>query len=146
MNPLLVLLAVGAGALLLGKKSTPATKPQTTVAKIPTPAGTITVTTAPPQVPTTSTPPESTIPPIKVTLPTLPTAADYPTPPASGDVSPMLTQSEAYSLANYSDDQLYNEGMSSGHLAYVAAIGAKLAADGDTRAADMTLRVANWGK
>lgn len=151
MNPLLVLLAVGAGGLLLlGKK--PAPKPST-VAKIPTPAGPITVTTTTPpksSAPTSSAPSETlptvTVPPVKVTLPTLPTDADYPTKPASGNLDPMLSQAEQYALATYSDDQLYNDGMSDGHLAYVTAIGMKLAADGDTRAADITLRIANWGK
>ena len=149
MNPLLILLAIGAGAaVFVNKKTTTPAKAPATVAKIPTPAGTITVQTPPPSVPQSTSPGTNpvTIPPVKVTLPTLPTAEDYPTPPASGDVSPMLTQSEVYALANYSNDQLYNDGMSSGHLAYVAAIGTKLAVDGDTRAADMTLRVANWGK
>jgi hypothetical protein len=81
-----------------------------------------------------------------VTLPTLPTDADYPTKPANTSLDPMLDQAEQYALANYSNDQLYNEGMTSGHLAYVAAAATKLAASGDTRAADLTLRVANWGR
>lgn len=142
MNPLLVFAIVAGGAwLAFGKKTAPA---PTKIATIPTPAGPITVTTTAP--PVASTPPSGTpgaTPPITVTLPT---AADYPSAPASGDLSPLLTQSEQYALANYTDDQLYNEGMSSGHLAYVAAVGTKLAADGDTRAGDLTLRVANWGK
>jgi hypothetical protein len=148
MNPLTMLLLIGGGALLLlGKKSTPAT---TTVAKVPTPIGPVVVTqptsTGPGAGTSTTTTTPVAIPPIKVTLPSIPTSADYPAQPASGDVSPMLSESEQYAIANYTDDQLYNEGLSSGHLAYVIAIGAKLAADGDTRAADMTLRAANWGK
>jgi hypothetical protein len=145
MNPILVLLAIGGGVLLLSSKKA---TPKTTVASIPTPAGPIIVTTPSPQATSTQAPsdpqgvPPVTVPPIKVTLPT---ADDYPSKPASGNLDPMLDQSEQYALANYSNDQLYNEGMASGHLAYVAAIGTKLAASGDTRAADLTLRVANWG-
>lgn len=145
MTPLVVLLlAGGAGLLLLsGKKAAPKA---TTVANIPTPAGPVTVTTSqPPQTTSTTVPPVS-IPAVKVTLPTLPTSADYPAVPASGDLSPMLTQSEQYSLASYGNDQLYNEAMASDHLAFVIAAGAKLAGNGDTRAGDLTLRVANWGK
>lgn len=161
MNPLLVLLAIGAGALLLGGKKKASTSPgvvvgpggiappnlrnqptaiDTTPKVVPT-NPTITVPTI---IPTVIGPNgQTTIPPVKVTLPT---DADYPAKPASGDLTPMLTQSEQYALGSYSNDQLYNEAMSSGHLAYVAAVAEKLAESGDTRAADLTLRVANWGK
>lgn len=144
MTPLVVLLlAGGAGLLLLGGKK--AAPKATTVANIPTPAGPVTVATSNPPQTSTTVPPVS-IPAVKVTLPTLPTSADYPAVPASGDLSPMLTQSEEYSLTSYGNDQLYNEAMASDHLAFVIAAGAKLAGNGDTRAGDLTLRVANWGK
>jgi hypothetical protein len=151
MNPILILGLLGGGAMLLlggKKKSSPpsTTKPSTakpSTVKINTPAGPVAIT-----VPPTAGPevPPVLIPPVKVSLPTLPTAEDYPTKPASGNLDPMLDQSEQYSLGNYSNDQLYREGMTSGHLAYVAAIATKLASSGDTRAMDLTLRVANWGK
>lgn len=138
MNPLLVLAAVGGLAVFWsGKKSEPKVvnipKPGPIVIKAPTPSE-------------SSDPvPTIPIPPVKVVLP-IPSDEDYPTKPPSGNLDPMLDQSEQYSLGNYSNDQLYREGMTSGHLAYVAAIATKLASSGDTRAMDLTLRVANWGK
>lgn len=146
MNPLLILVAGGLGALLLGGKKAPAKTAPSTGPKIPIPTVPIIVQ----KTPSTKADPAPTLPtiptlPVKVVLP-MPSTTDYPTFPASGNLDPMLSQSEQYELANYGNDKLYEDAMVSGHLAFVAAAATKLASSGDTRAADLTLRVANWGK
>jgi hypothetical protein len=149
MNPIFILAGIaGLGALLLGGKKAPEK-----AAPIPGwdpikkgPAG------LPPaaKTPSTKSDPAPTVPtlptpPIKIQLP-LPSTKDYPTFPPSGNLDPMLSQSEQFELANYGNDKLYEDAMLSDHLAFVAAAATKLASSGDTRAADLTLRVANWGK
>ena len=124
MNPLAVFLLLAGGAwLLLSAKKPTSTS---TSAKIPTPVGPVVLTNTPSL-------PQSASPGTTIQVQT------------KGDLSPTLTEAEQFALKNYSDDQLYNEALSSNHLAYVAAVGTKLASDGDTRAGDLTLRVANWG-
>jgi hypothetical protein len=75
----------------------------------------------------------------------IPASDDYPERPASDD-SLELTQSEQYELANWVPDELYNEAMKSNHKVFVAAAATVLATKGDTRAGDLTLRVANWDR
>jgi hypothetical protein len=73
---------------------------------------------------------------------------NLPTPPniiAASNASPTLGYEEQVSIESDLPSDLYRKAMASQHQIYVAAAAAKLAAMGDTRAMDLTLRVANWG-
>ena len=134
MNPLLIIGALIAAALMLAKKSTPKTTAPAASVVLPT-------ATAPGKVTIdTGTPSKVLTPPVVVQVPS---AADYPARAASNpDVS--LTYEEQQSLESDLPDDLYREAMASNHQVYVAAAAAVLAARGDTRSGDLTLRVANW--
>lgn len=63
--------------------------------------------------------------------------------PATANSSP-LTVAENDLLNNGSHDAIYNAAMRSSNIAFVTMAGNQLAEEGDTRAGDLTLRLANW--
>jgi hypothetical protein len=152
MSPLILLgLIASAGFALLsgGKKPTPGTTSGTTI-KVPsqptsiqTPAGKVTV--KPPTATSTQSGTTITVPEVTIT-PEAPVAV--PTPPelqVKYDNSPTLDYSEQQVIESSLPTEVYNAAMASNHLAFVLAAAARLAALGDTRAMDLTLRAANWG-
>jgi len=154
MNPRLILGVVGVGAwMLLSKKSTPAATQPAAVLKAPTatqpgsvnvtiPSGFPSITQSAPGAPIVVGP--TLTPPVVVQVPdNTPTTADYPAKVASNP-SLTLTYEEQQSIESDLPGDLYQKAMASNHQVYVAAAAATLAARGDTRAADLTLRVANW--
>jgi hypothetical protein len=151
MNPLLLIAAAVAGAYVLMSGKKPASTQSGTIIKVPTqptsiqtPAGTVTVK---PSVPvSTESGTTITVPEVKITPADLP--LDLPTPTnviAATNASPNLTYEEQVSVESSLPDDLYRMAMASNHPAYVVAAAARLALLGDTRAADLTLRIANWG-
>lgn len=68
-----------------------------------------------------------------------------PPTPGKENTSTVLTANESASLTEDHADLLAAWGMVSPHKVYVQAIAQKLAAAGDTRAADVNARLANWG-
>lgn len=142
MSPFVVIATLGGlGAWLLFGSKKPATS-QTSV----------TVPAAPSVVPTVVTTPigNATVTPPTATTPgsvTL-TPVGTPEPPnviVATNRSPDLTYEETVSLESDLPSDLYRKAMASQHPVYVAAAAARLAGMGDTRAMDLTLRVANWG-
>jgi hypothetical protein len=158
MNPLLIIGVIAAAgyALLSGKKPTTGTTSGTTI-KVPSqsttisvPGGTITVPT--PAATSTSTGTTITVPQVTVT-PATPAASaapsvEVPTPPTAAEQAKdgtALSYDEHVSIESDLPSDLYNKAMASQHMAYVVAAAARLASLGDVRAADLTLRIANWG-
>ena len=156
MNPLILLAAAAAGALYLfsGKKQTPTTSgttikvPAQPTTTIKVPGGTITV--------------PSTQSGTTITLPEVATTGEAPAPPGASTASDVelppaptaqeqakdgsaLSYEEWQSVESSLPDDLYRMAMASQHKAYVVAAAARLASLGDTRAAHLTQRLANWG-
>jgi hypothetical protein len=77
------------------------------------------------------------------------TVPDITVPAPSGnalDNSYTLNTDEQTYVANATDDELYATGIASNHLGFVIAAADLLAQHGDTRAMDLTVRIAQWGK
>ena len=138
------------GTLTVTPPSATGTSTGTTI-KVP--GGTITV----PETVSTSTSTGTTIaiPEVKITpeLPPAPSVTpastiDVPAAPTAAEQAKdaaALSRDEQISIESDLANDLYGKAMASQHLAYVAAAGLKLASLGDSRAMDLTLRVANWG-
>ena len=75
---------------------------------------------------------------------TKPTGGTTPAKPSSGKENTALTSAEQLELQEDTANQLYASAMISPHKVFVVAAASKLATAGDTRAADLTERVANW--
>jgi len=91
-------------------------------------------------------PPVGSNPPKPPPKPTTPKPGKPTAPPTLGkeNTSTALTANETASLAEDHADLLAAWGIVSPHKVYVQAIAQKLAAAGDTRAADVNARLANW--
>jgi hypothetical protein len=144
ISPLILLAAAGGAWLLLSKpkaQQAQQTKPSTVTVTLPN----VTPQPSAPAQPSTTVqiPATPATPAVDVQVP-----VGMPAPPniiAATNSSPTLTYEEQVSIESDLPDYLYNKAMASQHPAYVAAAAARLAAAGDTRAMDLTLRVANWG-
>jgi hypothetical protein len=75
--------------------------------------------------------------------PTKPTVKTNKAQPATANTSP-LSVAENDLLNGGSPDAIYNAAMRSSNIAFVTMAGNQLAEAGDTRAGDLTLRIANW--
>jgi len=64
--------------------------------------------------------------------------------PSTIDNSPVVTSFENDILNGGTPTNVYNAGMSSSNRAFVTQAANQLAEAGDTRAMDLTLRLANW--
>jgi hypothetical protein len=73
-----------------------------------------------------------------------PAAKPSTTKPAAKPTARDIATEQTYYLGAASLEDLYNYAMKSTDRKFVATAADKLASRGDTRAADLTLRVANW--
>jgi hypothetical protein len=132
MNLLVVVGLILGGWALLAKKST-ATGATASV-KVPTSTGTAAATVTLPK-------------PTTITFPGTQTAATSTTPATTVTVdntSATLNRDEQISIESDLSSDLYNKAMASQHLPYVMAAALRLSTEGNTDAADLTQRIANW--
>jgi hypothetical protein len=99
---------------------------------------------AAPAPPTPPAPPSPPVKPPVVKPPVVKPPVVKPPLAQPRDNSLVLTYDEQVAIESYLLDDLYNAAMGSNHLGFVKAAADRLAAAGDTRSADLTLRAANW--